>query len=120
MNCLDSGVVLCYHPVAVNDVIKRRLECREKKPHPTGKPELARTIMPKFATCVYACKCVEGQEKVDRGARVFDDRYCIVVRAIAHDEQQQELIAGVDYLTTKRMEKRENYTPGFAQWNSGD
>lgn len=117
--CLDEGFVLCYHPVAINEVLKNRDGCRVIRDHESGKPELARVVMPKFATCTYACKCAEGQEKAARGFTVFDERYCIVVMAVGHTEQQTELLVRSEELARKSITKRHNYTPAFARFNEG-
>lgn len=113
--CLDGGYVVCYSPDTIKRVIRRRIECVETA-EPRKKGDTPRRHMPEMRTCAYACTCDEGREKAGKGATVFDAERCILATAHTHELQIDELFREVD---KRRTVERHNYTPAFAEFNSG-
>lgn len=119
--CQDGGLVACYHPIAIKEVIRNRLECVETVPaRKTDSRGTTRRHMPKLLTCAYACTCDEGGDRRDRGHTAYDAQRCIRVTAHTHELQIEELFREVDRRVAAGVKNRENYTPSFEAFNAGE
>lgn len=114
-DCLDGGWVACYHPSAIKEVIRNRLECVKTTEAERGRE--SRRYMPAMKTCTYACHCDEGGDARDRGATVYDRERCIRVTAHTHELQIDELFRETDSRVEAGVKNRPNYTSDFDQFN---